>query len=101
MTDLIALFLLILGVLYLVIDGLLKIGNKDTRWQTIYKTERNRKERVKAFFRKNHERNEAKRRHANDKFNWLVFREKAKPLFVTFLGYVAIRIYVTFFMLPK
>lgn len=101
MIDFIAVILFILGIMYLIIDNMLKLENKETRWQTIYKTEKNRKEKAKAFFRKNQERNESKRRQANDKFNWLVFREKAKPLFATFLVYVSIRVYVTFFMLSK
>jgi hypothetical protein len=101
MIDVAIILFYIIAVVYLIIKVLMESGTEEQRLKEAYRNSKEQKERAKAFFRKNHYRNEQKRRRANDKFNWLVFRDKAKPLFVTFLVYVAIRTYVAFFMLPK
>ena len=101
MFDLIIILIFIVAATLIFIKVLLNAGSEEQKWKEIYRTQKDKKEKAKAFFRKNHLKNERKRKRANDKFNWLIFKEKAKPLFVTFAVYVAIRVYVVFFMLPK
>ena len=64
-----------------VVGWLIWLCNRKTEWKNVYLVQGlSKNEKAIAFFRKNQEKNENKRRHANDKFNLLVLANKLKPI---------------------